>query len=144
MTEHLKGLLITSFGVLLVVPDSLFVRLIEAEPTVIVFWRGLIAALLVATAVLAFQGLNGFRAVLRTGWPGAIYTLLLASTAPGFVMAVAHTSVANVVFILASMPIFASIFSRVFLGEPITSRMLWTIAAVLAGLGIIAYGSGEN
>jgi drug/metabolite transporter (DMT)-like permease len=144
MTDHLKGLLITTCGVLLVVPDSLFVRLIVAEPTVIVFWRGLIAGLLVTAAVLAFQGLSGFRAVLRTGWPGVIYTLLLGSTAPGFVMAVAHTSVANVVFILASMPIFAAVFSRVFLGETITSRMLWTIAAVLAGLGIIAYGSGEN
>lgn len=144
MTDHLKGLLITTCGVLLVVPDSLFVRLIEAEPTVIVFWRGLFAGLLVASAVLVLQGLSGFRAVLRTGWPGAIYTLLLASTAPGFVMAVAHTSVANVVFILASMPIFASGFSRVFLGEPITARMMWTIGAVLTGLGIIAYGSGEN
>lgn len=144
MTDHLKGLLITTCGVLLVVPDSLFVRLIEAEPTVIVFWRGLFAGLLVTSAVLIFQGLSGFRAVLRTGWPGVLYTLLLASTAPGFVMAVAYTSVANVVFILASMPIFAAVFSRAFLGEPITKRMLWTIAAVLVGLAIIAYGSGEN
>ena len=113
MSDQLKGLLITALGVLCVVPDSLFVRLIEAEPTVIVFWRGLFAGLLVTSAVLIFQGLSGFRAVLRTGWPGVLYTLLLASTAPGFVMAVAYTSVANVVFILASMPIFAAVFSRV-------------------------------
>src|SRR5690606_15506777 len=90
------------------------------------------------------QGLAGFRAVLRTGWPGALYTLLMATTAPGFVMAVTLTSVANVVFIFASIPIFAAIFSRIFLGEPISRRMILTMAAVLPGLGIIAYGSSEN
>ncbi|MDE2648264.1 MAG: EamA/RhaT family transporter, partial [Paracoccaceae bacterium] len=37
MTDHFKGLLITTFGVLLVVPDSLFVRLIDADPMVTAF-----------------------------------------------------------------------------------------------------------
>ena len=35
MSEHLKGLIITTLGVLFVVPDSLFVRLIDAEPLVV-------------------------------------------------------------------------------------------------------------
>jgi len=38
MNNQIKGLLITALGVLLVVPDSLFVRLIDAEPMVITFW----------------------------------------------------------------------------------------------------------
>ena len=32
MTPHLKGIAITSLGVLFVVPDSLFVRLIDVAP----------------------------------------------------------------------------------------------------------------
>ncbi len=144
MGDHLKGLAITMLGVLLVVPDSLFVRLIEAEPMVTAFWRGLTAGLFVLAVLLAFQGLRGFRAVLGTGRPGLIYTVLIGTTAPAFVLAVTNTSVANVVFIFASMPVFAAVFSRLFLGEPIRLRMVVTMAAVILGLAIIAYGSGES
>lgn len=144
MTDHLKGLLITTLGVLLVVPDSLFVRLISAEPMVIAFWRGLTAGALVGLVVLLLQGPKAFRDVLATGWPGVIYTVLIGTTAPAFVLAVTQTSVANVVFIFASMPVFAAAFSRIFLGEAISPRMVLTMVAVIAGLGVIAYGSGES
>lgn len=144
MDDHLKGLVFTSLGVLLVVPDSLFVRLIDAEPMVTAFWRGLTAGIFVLLALLSIRGLQDFRAVFRTGWPGLIYTVLIATTAPAFVMAVASTSVANVVFILASTPIFAAIFSRIFLGEPILKRTVFTMAAVILGLAIIVYGSSST
>ena len=70
MNEHLKGLIVTTLGVLLVVPDSLFVRLVDAEPLVIAFWRGSTAGAVVLVVLLAVQGVRGFRAVLQTGWPG--------------------------------------------------------------------------
>ena len=144
MSDHLKGLILTTLGVLLVVPDSLFVRLIQAEPMVTAFWRGLTSGLIILVILLAVQGTSGFRAVYKTGWAGAIYTVLMASTAPAFVLAVANTSVANVVFIFASMPIFAAVFSRIFLGERIEQRMVLTMAVVLLGLAIISYGSGST
>jgi len=144
MNDHLKGLIITTMGVLCVVPDSLFVRLIVAEPMATAFWRSLIAGGLVLAVLLAVQGIRGFRSVFATGWPGVIYTVLIGTTAPAFVLAVTQTSVANVVFIFASMPVFAAVFSRIFLGEPIRRRMVLTMAAVILGLGVIAYGSGEN
>jgi drug/metabolite transporter (DMT)-like permease len=144
MNDHLKGLLITTLGVLLVVPDSLFVRLIDAEPMVTAFWRGMTAGLVVLIVVLSLQGLGGIRAALDTGWPGLIYTLMIGTTAPTFVLAVEHTSVANVVFIFASMPVFAAIFSRIFLGEAIQLRMLLTMCVVIFGLGIIAWGSRSS
>lgn len=144
MTDHLKGLLITTLGVLFVVPDSLFVRLITADPMVTSFWRALIAGGIVLVILLAWMGPGAFRAVLGTGWIGALYVVLIGSTAPAFVMAVTHTSVANVVFIFACMPIFATLFSRLALAEPIRLRMVLTMLAVLAGLGIIAYGSGTS
>ncbi|QIE46764.1 DMT family transporter [Pseudohalocynthiibacter aestuariivivens] len=144
MNEHLKGILITTLGVLMVVPDSLFVRLIEADPFTIIFWRSAVAGALIALGVLIFQGVGAFRAAARTGWPGLIYTVLMGSTAPGFVFAVSLTSVANVVFIFASIPIFSAVMSRIFLGEPIQRRMVLTMIPVLFGLGLIAYGSHES
>ena len=61
-----------------------------------------------------------------------------------FVLAVSLTSVANVVFIIASLPVFAALFSRLFLAEPFTLRILLTMAAVAPGLAVIAYGSAET
>ncbi|MEM8537618.1 MAG: DMT family transporter [Pseudomonadota bacterium] len=144
MNTHIKGLIITTLGVLFVVPDSLYVRLIDADPLVTAFWRGMTSGVLILIGLLCVQGTRGFRAVLTTGWPCLIYMVLIGSTAPAFVLAVTNTSVANVVLIFASMPIFAAIFGRVFLGEGINLRMVLTMAAVIVGLGIIAYGSSEN
>ena len=144
MNDHLKGLLITTLGVLLVIPDALFVRLIGAEPMVTAFWRGLTAGSVVLIGVLVIWGLGAYRDLWRSGWSGVTYTVLLGTTAPAFVLAVENTSVANVVFIFATMPIFAAIFSRMLLGEPIHRRMVVTMLAVLFGLGVIAYGSAST
>ena len=144
MNSHLKGILITALGVLIVTPDSLFVRLIDGDPLVTGFWRGLIAGLVVFIVVLLFQGPRAFSVVFRSGKPGLIYMVLVASTAPAFALAVTNTSVANVVFILAATPIFAAIYSRIFLGEPIERRMVLTLIAVVIGLGVITIGSSES
>lgn len=144
MNTHLRGILITALGVLLITPDSLFVRLIEAEPLAVAFWRGLGSGLVILVGVLAFMGPRAIVRSMNTGRPGLIYMVLIGATTPGFVMAVTQTSVANVVFIFASMPVFAAIFGRVFLGERISRRMVLTMLVVIAGLGVIAAGSHEN
>ena len=144
MSDQLRGLLITLMGVLFVVPDALFVRLIHAEPLVIAFWRGLVSGSLLLFGILLFQGTAPIRAVLRTGWAGAVYVAAAGGSGILFVLAVSLTSVANVVFIIAAMPVFASLYSRLFLGEPISRRMVLTMAAVGVGLAVIAYGSGET
>ena len=144
MNDHLKGLVITTLGVLFVVPDALFVRLIQADPMITAFWRGLMAGGVVLFGVLAIWGLDAYRSLWRSGWPGVTYTVLLGTTAPAFVLAVENTSVANVVFIFATMPIFAAIFSRILLGEAIHRRMVLTMIAVLCGLAVIAWGSAST
>lgn len=144
MTDQARGLLITLIGILCVVPDSLFVRLIDAPALTIAFWRLLLAGGLICAGLLLTQGPTPFRAVLRTGRYGAVYMIGTGASGVLFVLAVSLTSVANVVFILASLPVFATIFSRIFLAEPISQRMLTTMAVVAVGIAIIAYGSGET
>ncbi|MFT5064931.1 MAG: drug/metabolite transporter (DMT)-like permease [Reinekea sp.] len=144
MTDHMKGIAITTLGILLVTPDTIFVRMIIADPMVISFWRGLFSGLVVLVLVSTIQGRAGFQAVFQTGWLGVLYIALIGSTTFAVVLAVEHTSVANVVFIFAAMPIFALIFSHLLLGEPIRRRMVFTMVAVIAGLGIIAYGSQSS
>ncbi|MEP3686019.1 MAG: DMT family transporter [Sulfitobacter dubius] len=144
MTDQTKGLLLTFLGVMCIVPEALFVRVIDAPMLTLAFWKVTLVGLAIGTGLLLAQGTAPFRALRRAGWASAIYVGGVACAGVGFVLAVRLTSVANVVFILASLPVFAAIYSRVFLGEPITRRMFFTIAAVLTGLAVIAFGSGET
>ncbi len=77
--------------------------------------RGMTAGPFVLAVLAAVQGVQGFLAVLHTGWPGLIHAALMGAEAPAFVLAITQTCVANVVFILASSPVFAAVFSRIFL-----------------------------
>ena len=144
MSDYQKGLLITFFGVLFVTPDSLFVRLISSDGLTIAFWRSFSAGILILVALVAFTGLRNIKSLFLMGKLGWLYCFLIGSTSPAFVCAVENTSVANVVFIFAAMPIFASLFSYFILKEPIPKRVKKTIIIVTLGLIIIAYGSTEN
>ncbi|MCM2563109.1 DMT family transporter [Lutimaribacter sp. EGI FJ00015] len=144
MSDQLKGLTITALGVLMVVPDSLFVRLIEADALVIAFWRNMIAGVLLVVGVLVWQGTRPYRALPGTGIYGVIYAVAVGCAGIMFPLAISLTSVANVVFTLAAMPVFAAIYSRIFLGESISRRMVLTMLAVAVGLSLLAYGSGET
>lgn len=144
MIDQAKGLIITFFGVLFVVPDSLFVRLIDADALPIAFWRLFLAGGITGVWILATKGVQPFADVLRTGRYGAVYMICVGGSGVLFILAVSLTSVANVVFILASLPVFAALFSRIFLAEPLSRRTLLTVAGVVPGLAVIAYGTGET
>jgi drug/metabolite transporter (DMT)-like permease len=144
MNDQVKGLLVTFFGVLFVVPDSLFVRLIDADALAIAFWRLFLAGGVTMIWLLVTKGTQPFVDVLWTGRYGVIYMVGVGASGVLFILAVSLTSVANVVFIIASLPVFAAIFSWLFLSEPFGIRTLLTIAGVMPGLAVIAYGSGET
>ncbi len=144
MTDHHKGLLITAMGVLFIVPDSLFVRLIDTDMLTIAFWRSLTSGIVATIGLLILARGRVWGAVRATGWQGVVYSVGASASGVMFVAAVALTSVANVVFIIAAMPMFAAVFSWIGLGERITRRLLLTMLAVAAGLAVIAYGSGTD
>ena len=48
LPEHVKGLLITATGVLILTPDTLLVRLIATDQWTMVFWRGILLMIALA------------------------------------------------------------------------------------------------
>lgn len=143
MNDQTKGLIITTLGILFVVPDALFIRLIDAEPLVIAFWRSFLTGSVLFVGLLFLNGTNLFGKMKSVGKAGMVYAFFAGSSSVFFVMAISTTSVANVVFILAAMPIFAAFYSWMFMGERLSRRMAWTILLVVMGLGVITYGSSE-
>jgi drug/metabolite transporter (DMT)-like permease len=145
VTDQFKGLLITTLGVLCVVPDALFIRLIDADAMTVAFWRLLLAGVVVQLVLWFQHGRQATKQLLRIGRWGLVYAFFAALSALLFVTSVKLTTVANTTIIIASMPVFAALISWLVLGETLSRRMLWTIALVFAGLLVIGYGSmGDN
>ena len=141
MSDHSKGLLITMIGVLFVVPDSIMVRLISSDPMVTAFWRSFTAGTFVAIFILLTMRNDVVKTITQMGCAGWVYCVLIGTTSPAFVLAVQNTSVANVVLIFASMPVFSAILSFLILSERPNRQLLLTSCFVFAGLAIIGFGS---
>ena len=144
MNDHSKGLLITLIGVLFVVPDSIMVRLISSDPMVTAFWRISTAGTFVAIFVLLTMRDDVMKTITQMGRAGWTYCVLIGTTSPAFVLAVQNTSVANVVLIFASMPVFSAILSFLLLSERPSRQLLLTSCFVFVGLAIIGLGSSDG
>lgn len=144
MNDHSKGLLITLIGVLFVVPDSIMVRLISSDPMVTAFWRSSTAGTFVAIFVLLTMRDDVMKTITQMGRAGWLYCVLIGTTSPAFVLAVQNTSVANVVLIFASMPVFSAILSFLLLSERPSRQLLLTSCFVFVGLAIIGLGSSDG
>ncbi len=78
---------------------------------------------------------------------GILGGVLLSIAGIAFVQALTHTTVANALFILGSIPFFAALFARLILGERLRRTTLITMIAAAMGLGImvvkgVSVGSG--
>jgi drug/metabolite transporter (DMT)-like permease len=146
LADRQKGLLLTTLGVLALTPDSLLVRLIDAEPFGLLAWRGVLQAVgILAILALLHRGrlVEPFRAVGRAG-------LLLAMVFSGctlfFIVALSLTAVADVLVIVAAAPLAAAVLGLVFLGEGVAPRTWAAISLALVGIAILVsedLGSGS-
>ena len=132
--------LVWSFG-------GVFARLLAdvyAAPGVwtVVFWRCLWAAAFLAGFIAVRDGprtiLPGMRAM---GWPGLAVALAFATASTAFVVALDHTTVANVLLVQAGVPLLAALLARVFLGERVSAPTAAAIVLVLAGVAIMVSDS---
>lgn len=143
-STHLKGLLITACGVLVISPDGLLTRLILTDHWTMIFWRALFLSFGM-WLVLSFSCPNRVWQQYKTLKGGALLKVVAYSLGTiSFIFAITHTSVANTLIILSTTPLFAAIISRVLLGEKIETRTLFAIALVALGIAVIAAGSDNQ
>ncbi len=136
-STHLQGLLLTGFGVLVLSPDALLLRLLAADHWTIVFWRGVllfVALALVMTLVRRGRPVAAFTAVGR--W-GLVSSVFYGTASAMFVYAITHTAVANTLVIIAGTPLLAAIMSRVLLNERVAPETWFATAVVIAGIGLV-------
>lgn len=138
---QVKGLILTTIGVLAIVPDSILIRLIQADILTITFWRALIPGVIISLGVMIFYRKPTISFLKAPKLSGLIFIISHSFGTLFFVIAIELTSIASALFIISTSPIFSAIISRVFLNEKITYRMIFTIFGALIGIGVISLGS---
>jgi len=139
--QHIRGVLTTLAAVFILSPDALLVRLVSVDPWTLIFWRGLLsgsAILLFCLLQMRGRFLKGMRAIGRVG---LLAGLLQAAATCFFVNALRQTSAANTLVILAAVPLFAALFSRIFLKEKITRRTWIAVTIGIGGIALLFAGS---
>lgn len=134
----------TSVGVLVLTPDSLFLRLVETDHWTLMFWRGLFAAF-VLFALSSFVEKKGPIKILRDLLDNGLFcALLFAGSNACFVLSITHTAVANTLVILASMPFIAAILTLILMRKNPPIRTWMAIFLAMAGIVIVFWGRLGN
>jgi len=104
--------------------------------------RALFAALALF-AFVAFSERGGVvRAFMSVGWAEVAVALCTAVASASFIVALNHTTVANVLFMQAVAPIVAALIAWAGLHEGVSLRSGAAMAVALAGVGVIVGGPG--
>lgn len=139
MSSYAKGLAITAGGVLVLSPDAVLLRLIDADAWTVLFWRGLMVPMGVAAILFAFYGRGAWDQVRRMARPEGLAAAMFALSTIFFVLAIANTLVANTLVMISASPLFAALASRVFLGERVRPATWVALVVVLGGAGILLF-----
>lgn len=140
LSQHRKGLLLTTIGGLALSADIPLIRLADGNVWSILGVRGL-ATVIATVAIMVFLRLfSRTRPVLMPGWHGVVAICLYGLSTLTFLAAIYHTTAANVVFILAFNPMFAALLSWIFLSERPSPSTLVTMAVMIIGVGLIVQG----
>ena len=138
------GLLLVGISAIAWSSGGFFVRLIPLDPWTQLQWRGLFGFLGIAV-FLGFR--DGRRAVtdLRfLGWAGAGYVLFGSLAMVSFITSVAHTSVAHVGIIYATVPLVTAVLAWFLVREKPGMSALLAALASFAGVALMVGAGGEG
>lgn len=133
-------------GILLVFLSAFFwslggtiARFLETQDSwTVVFWRSLWAAAFLLCFMAWRDGGRGMvRRFRDMGWPGLAVAACFAICSSSFVVALAHTTVANILLMQAGVPLFAALLAFLLFGERVAASTWAAIAAVIAGVAIM-------
>ena len=137
--SHAKGLAIGCFGILVLSPDTLLIRLISVGGWTLVFWRGLLMGITLMLSIAIIKRGDFFRTVRSIGKTGVFASLFQATGSICFVMSILNTQVANTLIILGALPMFVAVFSTVFLKEHAHTHTWLAIPVSALGIGITVH-----
>ena len=114
-------------------------RFLEVDDSwTVVFWRSVWAAAFLLGFMLWRDGVRGTLALFRDmGLPGLAVALCFATASTSFVVALAYTTVANILLMQAGVPLIAALLAFILFREKISAPTWAAIAAVICGVAIM-------
>lgn len=104
----------------------------------IVFWRSLSAALFLLLFMLLRDGPKGTVKLFRDmGWASFAVAICFAIASSSFVIALAHTTVANILLYQAAGPLIAALATWALFGEKVSNTTWVAIMAVILGVAVM-------
>ena len=134
-SQH-KGSLLAFIAVILITPDSIFIRLSNIETWGMLFYRGAIPFFVVLIGLIYFYKNNFFKALIGIGYPGIFYILSFSICNITFIISIQNTNVANTLVMIAMAPMLSAILGSLFLKE-IPNNKTWV--AIIITLIAVAY-----
>ncbi|NQV46726.1 MAG: EamA family transporter [Rhodospirillaceae bacterium] len=129
-------------GMVILSPDGLLLRLVEnASVWDVIFYRSIFLSMVLGGYLLYRHRLGIISIWQRMGKTEALAVILMTGSNLSFVGAIANTSVANTLVILATMPLFSAILGWLIIGEPVKPRTWVSIVLAITGIIIIFSGS---
>lgn len=137
--ESRKGILLVAGSAIVWSIGGTISRFLEVTDSwTVVFWRSIFAALFLLGFMLWRDGLRGTLALFRNmGVWGVLVALCFGAASSAFVIALAHTTVANILLIQAGVPLIAALLSWALFHEKVSGSTWAAIAAVIAGVAIM-------
>jgi drug/metabolite transporter (DMT)-like permease len=104
----------------------------------VVFWRSLWAALCILAFIVIRDGWRGAVRAFRTmSLPAYAVSVCFATASTSFVVALAYTTVANILLIQAGVPLLAALLGWIFFRERVSGPTWIAILAVIIGIGVM-------
>ena len=134
LSNQHKGSLLAFIAVMLITPDSIFIRLSNIETWGMLFYRGAIPFIVVLAGLILFYKNNLFKALVNIGYPGIFYVISFSICNITFIISIQNTNVANTLVMIAMAPMLSAILGSIFLKE-IPDRKTW-IAIIITLLSV--------
>lgn len=104
----------------------------------IIFWRSFFAAIFLLVFLIWRDGLRGaMQRITGMGLPGVLVTLCFAIASSAFVVALAYTTVANILLVQAGVPLIAALLGWLLFAERVSLATWIAIACVIIGIAIM-------
>ncbi len=132
ISDHLKGILITTLGVIILSPDAILMRLLNADTWTILFWRGITFSTGIFLLMLLWYRQDTIRQFIKVGKPGILIGIIFSFSTLCFTVAIQNTSISNTLVIISTSPMFGALFSWIFLKEKIR-LITWLAMLVIFG-----------
>ena len=144
MNNHLKGLLIAFFGIVILTPDAVLVRLADSNSWTVLFWRGIFFAIGIIVILLLTYRSKAVNELINIGKGGVLIGILTALGGTSFILAIHYTSIAKTLVIISTSPIMVAIISLFMLKEKPEFYTWISMIIVFIGIYIVMAGDSDG